>query len=284
MTTLSPATTLALRIATYEAEQAQAPFIEKEHLFIGLLSLDKVLGKEDTHVPSSQDVAREWNAVRHLLAITGLDPVVLRRLLRQVPGAGRPAPAKTGRHRSPACKTFFDRAGILSEGRPVTCIHLFSAVMERPGDTINGVLAEGRRCTAALRESDVLLPSGELPAAASQPYAAGYDLKRELSADIKTSRDVIGLVPPVSREYALVRGALVRRLVSLALLCLQENDDAGLILALRQILPWSGTSAAALSGVIAELETRHTAGRSPDAGLQERTRELLTALDRQASG
>ena len=42
MANLSPGANLAWHIAAYEAGEAEYHFIEKEHLFIGILSLDKV--------------------------------------------------------------------------------------------------------------------------------------------------------------------------------------------------------------------------------------------------
>jgi hypothetical protein len=282
MTALTPAAALATRIAAHEASMAKAGTLEKEHLFIGLLSLDKALDKDEQEKSGTSDVAKEHAAISCLLEITGLDATVLRRLMRQALGSSDHPLTGSTIHRSPGCRNIFTRASVLADGKPASCIHLFSAVMEKPGTVIAGVLAESRRCRAALRETDVLLPSGTGFPGASRSCAGTFDLPGELAGEIARTRVLLGMLPEGSGEYPMVRKALVRQLISIAILCLDTGDRAGLVSALREIAGMAGDRKEMIMTACRDIETLKINEYGLSKEIKNRIRCLLPGLDEQA--
>ena len=133
-------------VAVEEAARSKYHQVEKEHLMIGLLSLEKKLGMSEVGNDARLMMRAESDAVENVLygALEGHEVAVarLRRRIRQGLGEGREKPEEVI-HRSEACKRIFDRALELSPyKKEVSCIHLLAAVLEDPGPAIERALSE----------------------------------------------------------------------------------------------------------------------------------------------
>jgi hypothetical protein len=279
MNSFSNGALLAWKIAAREALEMGADNITKEHLFIGLLSLDKVISDSPSlrRNNSNESPAAEWDAIRCLLQITGHDPVVLRRLMRMALPRKNPRPAGTMMHRSPGCREVFDTAARSAGTWPVTSNDLFTAIMERPGESITCVLTEARSCSAGLRITDTPILPGDFSAAGkiSAPVA---ELRSVLSRDAVRFSENITHWQAQSFEYAVTLTAIRERLSSLALIALETRDVHGLIEALEMLRPWAGEAAGSIDTLIAECQALQENEGVPDARFEAQTRFLLDKL------
>ncbi len=143
---ISEGASKAWDVAVEEAARSKYGQVEKEHLMIGLLSLEKKLGMSEVGNDARLMMRAENGAVENVLygALEGHDVAVarLRRSIRQGLDEGREAPEDVI-HRSEACKRIFDRALELSPyKKEASCIHLLAAVLEDPGPVIEQALLE----------------------------------------------------------------------------------------------------------------------------------------------
>jgi hypothetical protein len=282
MTRFSNSALLAWKIAAREAQDAGAGFIEKEHLFNGILSLDKVI-EDPLLVPDAaarMEITLEWDAIFSLLQVTGHDQVVLRRLMRLALPHLTPGLPGTVMHRSPACKSVFDLAERKAGTSPVTSTHLFSAIMEQPGAIIAGVLTESRNCAAALRKTDTVLIPGDFQKTLHQISSQHIDLEKELSRDADRYTRNLTEWPPGSPEYYAMLDALQNRVASLALVRLDKDNLPGFIAALRRLLPWTADAAADVQALIDGAEELQHEGRLPDKNFSENARCVLDRFTR----
>jgi len=92
---LSPAVSLAWRLAANEALRSGHSLIEPEHLFLGACSLDKALAGEHSLSPEAISATRqEWETLASVMRSVRCDPISLRRRLRsRFSGASDPIPA-----------------------------------------------------------------------------------------------------------------------------------------------------------------------------------------------
>ncbi|MGE5190190.1 MAG: AAA family ATPase [Gemmatimonadota bacterium] len=172
MSGLSAAAGMAWRIAAAEAATARHPFIEREHLLIGLCSLHKTLGfvrflKAET-LPADA-IRAEADAVEDALAAMGISSVSVRRGVRSRLRPGHARHADQAVHRSESCKEIFRRAREASEaaGMPETTAQmLLAAVLEDPGPVISAVFA-GAGISLPYRPADEAAPGA--PRAAMPP-------------------------------------------------------------------------------------------------------------------
>lgn len=266
----------AWKIAAREALELGSDTITREHLFIGLLSLDKVISDSPSLRQNNrnENPVAEWDAIRCLLQITGHDPVVLRRLMRMALPRKNPRPAGTTMHRSPGCREVFDAATRSAATRPVTSNDLFTAVMERPGESITGVLTEARSCSAGLRITDTPILPVDFSAAGkiSAPVA---ELRSVLSRDAERFCGNVSHWQAQSFEYTVTLAAIRERLSSLALIALETRDIHGLIEALEMFRPWAGEAEASIEAFIAEGRALQEKEGLPDARFEEQIRFLL---------
>lgn len=141
-------------IAAEEAVRSKQRFIEKEHLLIGILSLDKAL--DTTDAESLKTLKAERDAIQNVLesACSGPSPAAaLRRALRKSPGGDDREPDRRMMHRSEECKSIFHRAGVLSYSKgEVSCLHLLAAILEVHGHIIEAALAGTGASAADLLE------------------------------------------------------------------------------------------------------------------------------------
>ena len=175
---LSAAAGLAWRIAAAEAATARQPFIEREHLLIGLCSLHKTLGFVRFLSPETiptDGVREEADAVEDLLAAMGISSILLRRGVRSRLRPGRARHTDQAIHRSEACRQIFRRAMEVAEragAAEVTAPALLETILEDPGPVISAVLTG----------ADVSLPPGPkeqpVPRATPAPPPAGAEERR----------------------------------------------------------------------------------------------------------
>lgn len=147
MTTLSIGANIAWQIASQEAVVARFQFIEPEHLFMGIFSIEKVLmlspADSGLNQQARNSLQLENDALRDLMGQVGFDMTRLRRMLRKRLGAGSYQHTKNVIHRSDDCKKFFERAcDLASPSDEATCLHILAAIMERPGNNICLALEE----------------------------------------------------------------------------------------------------------------------------------------------
>ncbi|MDP2937290.1 MAG: AAA family ATPase [Dehalococcoidia bacterium] len=143
MKELSIGATLAWQTAAGEAGAVKHQLIEKEHLFIGICSLEKWLKLEGAGLQAGgrEVLQAEHDAVEDVLRAFDLDSTWLRRRVRESLGKGGYQHTEKVVHRSDACKQVFSRAGELAVGE-ISCLQLLAALMEEPGSVISRVLGE----------------------------------------------------------------------------------------------------------------------------------------------
>ena len=164
MKDLSVGASLAWRLAAGETGAAKHQYIEKEHILIGICSLEKELRGGDAEITphARQLLEAEHDDIEDLLRAFELDSTPLRRQVRERLGKGDYRRSEKVVHRSDACKRVFDRAGELAgASSEISCLHLLAAILEEPGGIIGGVLAEAGVQPAALRERALADAAGE---------------------------------------------------------------------------------------------------------------------------
>lgn len=154
---LSIGADLAWQMAAGEAAAAKFELIEKEQIFIGILSLEKLLmlnlEESGLKLQERQAVQVERDAIEEVLRGFELDSTQLRRQLRKRLGDGNYKYAEKVVHRSEACKQIFKRAEEIaaSEGE-ISCLDLLTAILEEPGRAITQVIGDVGVKPADLRE------------------------------------------------------------------------------------------------------------------------------------
>lgn len=149
---LTPAASLAWKIAAGEANGGRHEFIEPAHFLIGILSLEKLVYDRPDGLRASErdlEVARAENrCLEALFRSLQLQPTELRRLLREALGPGRAAARSGGPiSRSAALKAAFRRARALAGAAPASCLHFLAALAEQPDGALQRAL-QGRRAGA----------------------------------------------------------------------------------------------------------------------------------------
>jgi len=146
MTRLSAAAGLAWQIAAAEAALAKHPFIEREHLLIGVCSLHKTMSfvrfVKAESLPLVQ-IRAEADGVEEVLTSLGISSTTLRRGVRSRFRPGHARHADQIVHRSEACKEIFRQAKEIAEGagkEETTASHLLAAILSAPGPVISAVL------------------------------------------------------------------------------------------------------------------------------------------------
>jgi ATP-dependent Clp protease ATP-binding subunit ClpC len=145
--TLSAAARLAWQIAAAEAAMAGHPLIEREHLLIGLCSLQKTMGFVRfvrTESLPMEEIRTEADQVEGILSTMGISSATLRRGVRSRFRPGHARHTDQVVHRSDACKEIFRRGKEISDGgkTPDTSTsHLLAAIFSDPGPIITAVLA-----------------------------------------------------------------------------------------------------------------------------------------------
>ncbi len=146
MKELSTAAAMAWDISVHEAVRAKSPQIEKEHLFIGLMSLDKAValtpGELSVTGEAWAELKKEYAVLSSALAKRGLDMPSVRRALREKLTPGVFVHAGKVVHRSVECKGYFAAAesiGLIAQASKITSADLACAVLDDPGRIISSV-------------------------------------------------------------------------------------------------------------------------------------------------
>jgi ATP-dependent Clp protease ATP-binding subunit ClpC len=160
MSGLSIGATIAWQIAVEEAAEAGHSVVEREHVVIGICSLEKarqpgaLAEPLDAHQTGRLD--REAELIATVLGDCALDPAGIRRALRE--RLGQQARRERGGtiHRSAACKLSFERAFELARARgnddaEVGVLHLLAAILDSPGEHLAGALQRLGSRTERLR-------------------------------------------------------------------------------------------------------------------------------------
>ncbi len=146
MARLSPAASLAWQIAASEAAAARHPTIEREHLLIGLCSLNKTIGFVRfvrTEGLPIDAIRSEGDRVEEILLDKGITSTTFRRGVRSRLRPGRTRSADQFLHRSEACREIFRKASALAEkagDEETRAEHLLTAVLSDPGPILTAAM------------------------------------------------------------------------------------------------------------------------------------------------
>ncbi|MBM2828401.1 MAG: ATPase with chaperone activity, ATP-binding subunit, partial [Actinobacteria bacterium] len=137
---------LSWQIAASEALTARHPFIEREHLLVGIMSLHKALGflrfSKAESFPAGA-ITAEADGVEKVLTGVGISSLSFRRGVRSRLRPGQFQHSEQVVHRSDACKAIFGRAVELSRRaglEETRSLHLLGAILEDPGPVVSAVL------------------------------------------------------------------------------------------------------------------------------------------------
>jgi len=162
MKSLSAAANVALKMAASEAVTSKQPYIEKEHLLIGITSLEKIMmfGQEEWGLSQQdrQKLQAEHAALEEILRKFQFNTAKMNRMVQATLVKGNYEHTDRVIHRSEACKSIFNRAEKLMELAPeVSCLHLFAALLEGPGEKISVILKKAELDPPVLREHALAL-------------------------------------------------------------------------------------------------------------------------------
>lgn len=144
MPELSAGANLAWQFAAGEAANKRSEFIEKEYIFMGILSLEKVFAAEEIKEEIGlqiKQLEREYFALEDVIKGLALDMTKMRRAVRDELPEGDYTYKEKVIHRSQECKDYFQRAGELGKGE-INSLFLLAAILEKPGRIIESVLKE----------------------------------------------------------------------------------------------------------------------------------------------
>lgn len=120
---------LAWEISNYEAANKNSPFIEIDHIMLGILSLDKIVGKvKERPGFSLEDFNYEREKLYGTLAAHNLDITSFRRRLRKALPNGNGLPSDNVFHRSEECKQMFTSSSQLANNY-IKINHLFITII-----------------------------------------------------------------------------------------------------------------------------------------------------------
>lgn len=170
MSKMTAAAGLAWQIAAAEAASARHPFIEREHLLIGVCSLHKTMSfvrfVKAESLPLAE-IRAEADLVEEMLAGMGINSTTLRRGVRSRLRPGHTRHIDQVVHRSDACRDIFHRANEIAaaEGSGETsAFHLLTAIFSDPGPILSAVLTgAGIQPGAIQPEPPPILPLDEKP-------------------------------------------------------------------------------------------------------------------------
>jgi ATP-dependent Clp protease ATP-binding subunit ClpC len=154
MVSLTFGASLAWQIASIEAHEARDQFIEKEHLFIGVCSLEKVLANGEIGLEPAirHGLDAENSDLEASFRELELSSTVLRRRIRQLMGKGMYERIENIIHRSEECKKIFSDSENLA-GSEISTLHLLATILEKPGPVIEDVLTDYGVNASELRDN-----------------------------------------------------------------------------------------------------------------------------------
>lgn len=207
---LSIGARLAWRISAIEAAAAKHQFIEKEHIVIGIFSLEKVLSSQSGRFKLSfkdkEVLQDERDTLEYILRRFGTNSTSLRRSIRKRLGKGEYLPTEKVVHRSEDCKKEFAQAEELARSSEnIMILHLLAAILKHPGDIIQDVLNETNINTNDLRNQALKQVGEEEPKKIKVEVTRGFEIagdafkffiRIENSLDYAISDVVVGIKLP----------------------------------------------------------------------------------------
>ncbi len=149
MNRLSVGLSMAWQIAAAAAASGRCHYIEKEHLFIGIFSLDKLIDLGEKKIGLSM---HSWLALQHeheilhdILSIYKADMPKLRRAINELLVKGTSQRTKGVLSRSEECKAVFqyaEQVAKVSGTDYLSCLHVLIAILRNPGALIEEVLKD----------------------------------------------------------------------------------------------------------------------------------------------
>jgi ATP-dependent Clp protease ATP-binding subunit ClpC len=211
MASISRGLTLAWQVAAAEAVRSQHKFIETGHVYIGICSLEKYLGRREG--TTEEDVAFEAASITSALQELRLSAAVLRREIRRRLGnGGYSRPEGEPVSRSLAAKAAFLRVeNIIVTGSDIaTSLHLLAALLHYEAGIVATLLSESG-VSLPEAEQRILAAAGRFkgPEADSSPVSTldkiGRDLtslalEGKLKECIGRDEQILRLVQALSRE------------------------------------------------------------------------------------
>jgi ATP-dependent Clp protease ATP-binding subunit ClpC len=120
---------LAWEISSYEAANKNAPFIEVDHIMLGILSLDKILSNLKNLAENDLDnFLYEKDKLYGKLVQNQINITSFRRSLRQLIPFGEGVPSDGNIHRSLECKQMFAASAQFATNY-ITINHLFTSII-----------------------------------------------------------------------------------------------------------------------------------------------------------
>lgn len=211
MLELSAAATTAWRTAVIEAWEDKHEHLEKEHLFIGALSLGKVLdaasGDDRFDKKILQEIRTEFVAMSVAMVSFGIDLTQMRREVREHFGKGSFQHEEKIIHRSKECKQMFKEAEIVAgTSSNISVLHLVAAILGNPGKIISASLARIEIKPSELKKK-VIACSGSSPSVTKEKKENKWTKKshlerfgRDLNNDAKNGK----LGPFIGRQKEIL--------------------------------------------------------------------------------
>jgi ATP-dependent Clp protease ATP-binding subunit ClpC len=141
----------ALTIAAAEALVSKHEYIRKEHLLIGICSLDKIDDLITNHDIDSQSltaVKEEYRVIEDCLRNAGGSSVFVRRTVRKKMGVGSSDHPDRIIHRDAECRTLFQESAQIPDLKktngPITCLYLLYKIIHVPGLIIEQTFRENK--------------------------------------------------------------------------------------------------------------------------------------------
>jgi ATP-dependent Clp protease ATP-binding subunit ClpC len=157
MSRLTPGASMAWQIAALETDGAGYEHIERAHLLIGVLSLEKFRDAPPSEMSLPPDLQaalrQEIGRIDETLRRAGAEATWLRRRLREVLGNGPAARGRRSISRSDGCKKAFLQAGELAQETPLSALHLLGALAAEPDALLTRVFGERGIDAGAIREA-----------------------------------------------------------------------------------------------------------------------------------
>lgn len=120
---------IAMQISRFEAVNKNTPFIEIDHIMLGILSLEKIQSLIRFYSEQNYELlCAETDELFRILYANNLNPTLLRRRLRISLPTGNCMPADNVYRRSESCKEMFNHALGLANNR-LTIKYLFLAIV-----------------------------------------------------------------------------------------------------------------------------------------------------------
>lgn len=276
MTHPSPAVIMAWKIAAFEALHAHSEFIEKEHLLIGLYSIEKVLSRADfdRNPEIAKAILEEKDALEFPLHQSGMDAMAFRRRVRRALPKGNASYGGAIIHRSSRCKVCFRRAALLSNGKEVTCIHVLIAILEDPGEIIQEIM---NKASAGV---DQFRPASTWMLQSLHKLTKESEQKERLVHEIEYTRHTLSLAPRDSAQFGFLELEILKKTLFLARTCLDIHDIGNLLLSLKELNEDARESNHILENVIGQLEYMQKEGIYLETRSSDQIRTILDNIER----